>query len=1091
MLHIQTSNRIEYLIQALATVINSEPLPPLTKEIVVVQSKGMERWVSMGLAEQLGVFANGDFPFPNKIVWQFFKKTLKSLDLSEISKFDPEVMTWSLMEILPYFLEEQEFTELGSYLQEDDQDIKRFQLAWRIAHIFDQYVIFRPKWIAAWEKGEQPSELEKDSQARWQAILWRALIERYGIEHRAKLRAAFFNKLSRATNNLRFPKRFSVFGLSALPPFHLEVLAELGKVIDVYIFLLNPCMEYWGDIVSDSEIAHRTAKLKEKKSTPDAQYYERGNTLLASMGKMGRDFIDMLNEYQHDSQDYFDDLTETTLLNCIQSDILHLREGSEENATLIDPFDKSIQIHACHSPMREIEVLHDQLLALFEEDTTLLPKDIVVMMPDIEAYAPFIEAVFATTPEESKKIPYSIADRSLRGESAVIDTFFAILELSHSRFEVSQVLAVLETEAVQKCFKLSEQDFDLIRHWIEKTGIRWGMDKTDRERMNLPAYDANTWRAGLKRLLLGYTLPGNGEHLFNDILPYDEIEGSDTLILGKLVSFVEKLFEYVQALAQPRTLPEWSEFLKKMLEDFLESGDENNNAQEIRNVLNKLVENSQQVGFEAPVSYEVILECLRHPLTTEKEQKINFLTGKVTFCAMLPMRSIPFKVVCLLGMNDQAYPRPSKSLGFDLLAKNPKPGDRSRRQNDRYLFLESLLSARNYYYISYVGQSIHDNTVMPPSVLVSELLDYISKGFKYPQRDILEYLITHHPLQAFSPRYFNETDKHLFSFSNEYCTASTALLNDEQQESKDFIIEALPIPQPEAEWKTLDINRLTRFFRNPTEFLLRERLGIELQAGEGLLEESEPFEILGLERYNFNQTLVEKSLEGFDLQEYKAIAKAGGQLPYGKIGDYVYSQLTEQVQPFVERVQQATTQQKKMESVTINLTIADMRITGRLGRLWHNNLIHYRYAKIKAKDFIQLWIHHLILNSLPHKDLPRHSLLIGQNGGWAFKPVDNSHAILQELIAYYWQGLIQPLSFFPESSLTFVEAMSNGKIEEDAFYQAKSAWRGNDFTRGESEEEYYQLCFGSKEENTPLDNKQFKIVAKQFFEPLLEHRQSL
>ncbi len=1071
MLHIHTSNRLEYLIQTLATIMKANPLPPLRQEIIVVQNQGMERWVSMELAQHLGVWANGSFPFPNTILWRVFKEALGYLP--DTSQFEREVMVWSLMDILPDFLETQKFSELGGYLQGDEHHIKRFQLAWRIADIFDQYIVHRPTWMADWENGKQPAKLENDSQAQWQAILWRALVARYGTKHRAKLRADFFKNVHRLTDNPRF-QRISVFGISALPQFHLEVLAELGRVIDVYMFLHNPCQEYWGDIVSDGEIAHKASVQSTE------QYFVKGNTLLASMGKMGRDFIDMLNEDPHASHEYFENPGETTLLNCIQSDILYLRERSK---TPID--DKSIQIHACHSPMREVEVLHDQLLALFEENPALLPKDILVMMPDIETYAPFIEAVFDTTPDEAKKMPYSIADRSLRGESALIDTFFGILELSRSRFSVSQVLAVLETEAVLKRFGLNEQDLDLIRRWIDKTGIRWGMDKADKERKNLPAFEENTWQAGLNRLLLGYALPSMEGHLFQDILPFDALEGSETLILGKLVAFIEKLFKCAQALEKPRTLPEWAIFLKGVLQDFLETDSENTKAQAIRKALNDLVKHTQQANFDTPISRDVILECLHRPLA-HKERATHFITGGISFGAMLPMRSVPFKVICLLGMNDQAYPRPNKPLGFDLIAKNPQYGDRSRRQNDRYLFLEALLSARAYFYISYVGHNIHDNTVMPPSVLVSELLDYINKGFTHPSR--IDHLVIHHPLQAFSPRYFNGTDKRLFSYSGEYCVASTALLNERRKEGKVFFVAPLPEPQPAAEWKTVDINHLTRFFKNPTEFLLKERLGIFLEAGEGLLKESEPFEIEGLVRYQLNQTLVEKSLEGVNLQKYQAIAKASGQLPHGGIGDYVYSKLTKQIQPFVERVQQATRQDKK-DPLALNLMIGDMHITGRLGRLWHKNLVHYRCAQLKVKDHIQLWIHHLILNSLPHKHLPRHSLLIGENGGWEYQPVSNSHEILETLLTlFYWEGLIQPLHFFPDSSLAFVETLKKGRTEQEAFYLAQSQWQGNDFARSEAEDEYYRLCFG---EGSTLKDEPFKTLAKQFFEPLLAHRQYL
>ena len=366
-------------------------------------------------------------------------------------------------------------------------------------------------------------------------------------------------------------------------------------------------------------------------------------------------------------------------------------------------------------------------------------------------------------------------------------------------------------------------------------------------------------------------------------------------------------------------------------------------------------------------------------------------------------------------MNDQAYPRPTKTLGFDLITKKPKRGDRSRRQNDRYLFLEALLSSRKYFYLSYVGHNIHDNTVMPPSVLVSELLDYINKGFTS-----IEPIVTHHPLQAFSPRYFNGSDKNLFSFSNEYCTASSILLKERCKEAKTFILNPLPEPQPIAEWKTIDIKYLTNFFINPTEFLLNKRLGIILQNKEDLIDENEPFKVEGLDRYQLNQTLVEKSLEGGNLQEYQAFAKADGCLPHGDIGDYVYDKMIKDIQPFVKRVKDII-QDEKMASIAVNKTIGDMHITGRLGRLWQNNMVHYRFAKLKSKDHIKLWIHHLILNSLDEK-IPRHSILIGEDKSWKYHPVSNSEEILDMLLNdFYWQGLQEPLRFFPRTSLTFVE----------------------------------------------------------------------
>jgi exodeoxyribonuclease V gamma subunit len=450
--------------------------------------------------------------------------------------------------------------------------------------------------------------------------------------------------------------------------------------------------------------------------------------------------------------------------------------------------DKSVQIHVCHSPMREVEVLHDQLLALFEQHPDLLAKDIVVMMPEVEKYAPYIQAVFSTQSDETTRIPYSITDRSLRAENTLIDSFFMILEIVQTRFTATDVLNILDSSAVQQRFEVTESELELIRHWVAATHIRWGSDAAGRQAMDLPDFSEYTWENGLHRMLLGYVLPAQQESLFADILPFDDIEGHDGLTLGKLADFLQKLFDYTKMLKQPHYLDEWQSILNALLDTFLSTdATTESQAQTIRNLLNKLVTDAKLAQFNTVVSYEVILAYLQHYLEAEPTTA-HFLTGQVTFCSLLPMRSIPFKVVCLLGMSDRNYPRSHHIISFDLISQVvSRPGDRSRRQNDRYSFLEALLAARDYFYLSYVGQSIHDNTVIPPSVLVSEILETIEIGFlppdsdKNPKNTMTDYLVTHHPLQAFSHRYFDGKDAKLFSYSQEYCMASDALLQRNNQ----------------------------------------------------------------------------------------------------------------------------------------------------------------------------------------------------------------------------------------------------------------------------------------------------------------------
>ncbi|MEJ2167059.1 MAG: exodeoxyribonuclease V subunit gamma, partial [Desulfobacterales bacterium] len=576
---------------------------------------------------------------------------------------------------------------------------------------------------------------------------------------------------------------------SYLPLFYLQAFAELSSVMEVHFFLIDPCREYWADIVSDREIKKIRRKHPKVAENPAWYHFEKGNQLLASMGTLGRDFFELISGFDCEIGENFLDPGEQTILACIQSDILNLRDrqrpdpvgsGSAPDAdrpvdttgwVYASKDDASIQVHSCHSPMREIEVLHDSLLAMFEEDPDLLPKDVIVMTPDIESYAPYVEAVFAAQTDEALRIPFRIADQSPRRTSRMIDGFLAILELADSRFGAVQVARLLEFPGIKERFELTDSDLKIIERWIRETQIRWGIDAHTRLEAGLPGVAENTWRTGLDRLILGYAMPGENKTIFHGIVPYDNIEGGDAQILGHFLEFSERLFTWARNLGVPRKLSEWHKVLADLLDQFFRPDESaEREVQLLRHTLNDMSAKEAKADFHLPVELNVIHAYLKS-LLEKNSYGSGFLSGGVTFCAMLPMRSIPFKVVCLIGMNDDAFPRDHQPLNFDLMARYPKAGDRSRRSDDKYLFLESLISARQKFYISYVGQSIQDNARIPPSVLVSELRDTISKSFAAQDGNVLGEIITTHRLQPFSPWYFREGTG-LFSYSAENMLAA-------------------------------------------------------------------------------------------------------------------------------------------------------------------------------------------------------------------------------------------------------------------------------------------------------------------------------
>jgi len=1065
------SNRLEILVQKLAEELQTPLSAPLKKEVVLVQSKGMERWISMELARYHGICANYRFPFPNTMIDEIFRFFFP--DLVEDSPFQPKIMAWKIMKHLLDCLKQPGFETLHAYVGKERDSLKCYQISERIAYTFDQYLVFRPDMMLDWEKGKEN---------HWQALLWRMLIRDEKKPHRTALRENFFKKIRTHTpeiNNL--PEIISVFGISSLPPFHMEIFAALSKIIPITLFLMNPCREYWGDIVSDREARKLERKLARKTISTETLYLEKGNSLLASWGTLGKQFFDLVYNFDLEEHECFEEPTRKDLLSFIQADILFLRERGPEEKQSIAQTDTSIEIHSCHSLMREVEILHDKMLAMFEDLPELLPKDILVMAPDIEPYTSFIQAVFDTPENEAQKIPYTIADQSIKSESSVIKNFLSILDLEESRFGASQIMTILESPSIYRRFALEEPDLDVIKRWIDQTGIRWGIDETTREKRGLPSFFENTWRFGLNRLILGYALPAREEKTFHTILPYEHVEDSSARVLGNFLSFIEKLLSSITSLAQARTLNGWGKVLLQVLDEFI-LGDEKTEREIlfIRTTINGLALIQEKSGFDEKIELPIIRSYLQKHC--EKEGfGFGFMSGGVTFCTMLPMRSIPFKIICLLGMNNDAYPRESRHVSFDLIAQHPMPGDRSRRNDDRYLFLEAILSAREKLYMSYVGQSIQDNSIIPPSVVVSELLDYIEQGYTISEKNKVDHLLITHRLQAFSPAYFKKGGR-LTSFSKDNYDAALT----ERRASKNaqpFISRGLA--QPDEECKKIELSSLIKFYANPAKFFLNQRLGIFLEEKTPVLSEREPFDLKGLEKYALEQTLLQKNLTNDDLTEYLSAVKASGKIPPGNVGEYLYQKSREEVERFAHTIKPYITG-TRLDPVEFNLKIADYTLSGKIDTIFESGLIHYRYTKIKVKDRLKVWICHLVLNSMEHESYPKKSTFIGEDTMVVLLPMQESNKILLDLIKKYWEGLSKPMLFFPEASWEYAHAILEKKMpDEEAMRKARDEWEGDDYYRGESLEPSFQLCFGTVD---PLDAK-FRRIAREIFEPMIKRQE--
>lgn len=1056
------SNRLEVLLDQLLTMLATPLAEVMAPETVIVQSQGMARWLSLMLAEKQGICANLDCPFPASFIWRLFT-ALDRAKLAAPSPYEPEALLWSIMEIIGRLLEHPAFGEVKAYVNRQGPELRRYQLASKVAALFSQYLIQRPEWIRAWGAGSGPP-LENEAM-NWQAVIWRELLARHGQTHRVALFDAMrAYPAAELLVRISLPERLSLFGIPALPQAQLAVFSHLSQAVDVHLFLLTPSQHYWGDLAGKKELAR--AALTDKSLDPVADLHlEEGCPLLTGLGRLGRDFQSLLLSLDEVAEEAaFVDPGTDTLLTLIQSDILAgLRgEALPENLARRYPPDSSLQIHAAHSPLREVEILYDQLLDLLQDNLELEARDILVMVPDISTYAPMIDAVFLQQAEPGRSIPFSIADRHSPGAIATI--FFELLTLAGSRAEVNQVLAVLAQEPVRSQFGFSAAEMTALQTHLARAPIHWGLDGAHRQRFGVPPQEVGSWQHGLDRLLLGYLMPGDEARLFAGILPYDLLEGSDGELLGKLLHFHQALGALAEQCRHRYPLGQWQDLLHGVLATFVGSREEDHRQlQKIRSAITALAIDAETAGFGEQISLEVVSAALREKLTPAFDQ--DFLSGRVTFCQLVPMRSIPFKVICLLGMNDNAFPRAARAVGFDLMEKDRRPGDRDRRDDDRYLFLETLLSARQTLYLSYVGLNDRDHRQAPPSVVVSELLEYLGQRLAWSREQVAA-LVRRHPLQPFSRRYFSGE---LFSYSPPNREIA-GRLGANQVFGGLFAEPGARLAAPAQagpELPEVAIADFIRFFEHPVRFLLRNRFDLLLDDYFDRPEARECFSLDSLDKYQLALALTERELAGSAPEQQQLIIQKRGELPVGRGGGYYYHQVRREVLGFAEAIKKARGAEE-LEALPISLPCGPLRLSGSLSGLWAAGLCLYRPGLAKNigyRGLIGAWIRHLLLNAAA-TEAPRQTHYVFRDTCLGFAPYAEASQELARLAEIFVAGQSQPLPLFPRSSYAYAQTIWGSKAETDlsarALAQAEDLWRRGDFLGAapEKEDPYLAAAFG-------------------------------
>ena len=956
------SHRLETLRDLCLKWLASQPVGPMEDEVFLVQSNGIAQWLQMAMASRAGqgwgIAFGVRMLLPARFQWLAYRSVLEAAgsgSIPETSPYDKSRLRWHLLQLIPTVVDGPDFAPLRHFLGRDPDQRKRFQLAERLADLYDQYQVYRADWLHAWQHGEnalitpQGESLPLPTDQLWQAELWRAI--RRGLDaavrdsDRASIHARFLDAagdLSQETLPPGLPRRLVVFGVSALPQQTVDVLARLAEGgMQVMFCMVNPCQFYWGDLIEHRELLAAEYRRQKKRETApavidEADLHLHAQPLLAAWGKQGRDFLHLLDAHDDTSRyaqlldeqglriDLFEPRPPDTLLGQLQQDILDLRPLAEtqEHWPHVDAAtDDSIVFHVAHGPQRELEVLHDQLLAAFAADPSLQPRDVIVMVPDVATFAPYIHAAFGQfEPGTPRHIPYQVSDREQRRHEPLLLAVEQLLSLPTLRLRVSEVMALLDVPAIRARFGLDGTDLPDLQRWIEGANIRWGLDGAHRASLDLPDSELHTWRFGLERMLLGYAVgePDPDGEDWENIVPFDEVSGLEAARIGPLIRFLDHLAAARATLSEARSPESWARCFQALLDGLFRQT--SNNEQRLLSLLTEALdawlEECRDVAFSDDVPLTIAREAWLGRLDADRLSR-RFGGGAVTFATLMPMRAIPFEHVCLLGMNEGDYPRRTQRPDFDLMATRDqyRPGDRSRREDDRYLFLEAVLAARSKLYLSWSGRSIRDNSEQPPSVLVGQLRDHIAAGWRRTGAsndekagaELLAALTTEHPLQPFSRDYFethHEDDPEVplaiartrrFTHAAEWAVPehAEAVIND--------LDVTLPPWLPDD---PIGLRQLADFLVDPVRELFRQRLKVRFPNEEDVALDDEPFGFdPGLETWSEQDALLQPAARRLEREAALGAAEAlsavgnqrrrAGHLPDGSFGEAVATELTD------------------------------------------------------------------------------------------------------------------------------------------------------------------------------------------------------
>ena len=1084
MLYLYPSNKTETLAQVLAKLQSTPPLSdPFASEIILTQSYGMGVWLKQRISEHQGIACMLDAQMPGAFLWRLIESLVpeQSEHSSSVQHFEKSTLRWEIFRILPSLMDQPEFDGLRAYIDSlatrsgrSEREQSLFQVSEILADNFDAYQNYRSDWVAAWERDEPLAEKVGESlnastqqEEAWQRKIWQALYPQFSPSDRHH-RASRLRELEAVLSESKFerallPERIFVFGMAAIPVQWLNVFLALGRHIDVHFLFQNPCQYYWGDTLTERQnllYQQRLVKTGEGaiQALSEFENYE-SHPLLASLGEVGKNYLGAL--YRYDEQDglsefaasLYETNTSGSALAHIQNGLLEGRvECGNTDISYLEA-DRSIRIARCHSRLREVEALRDYVLDVMEQDASFTLRDFIVMAPDIQQYAPFIDAVFGAPIESQNggetRLFYGLSDHAQKQEQPIIEQFLAVLQLDKKRLTVDEIFDLLSLDAVRARFELDSERLAFARKLVESLNIRWGVDESHRDALigSTNTGESNTWLFGLKRALQSYLI-GAPDDLDAGFIEFPLRGSEQHAVLGVLLRVVDLIESNAIALRSSVSVADWAVRVQQVWHSWFDMNELDESLRQlVDKSLDALIEQVTVSGFDQEVPFSIVFEVLQAELEKEKVSQ-RFLSGRINFCNLMPMRTVPFKAVCLLGMNEGAYPRHDLTQSFDLISQYPaRLGDRSRRRDDRYMFLEAVLSAEDRLYISYKGFDPKDNSELFPSVLLSEFQELCVRSFtdrsREAEKGLLNAWTLEHRLQPFHAAYFNASCSEYSalpqSFANEWYPLHALKNADEQHPADDaelMLGQADLFEQPSQkasqkesevtqvqaifEWpEHLELADWERAFANPLAFYYSSQLGIKNARYIDVLESEEPFALDNLQTYKLARQMCDVWFRDQSLDDFIQKHALLGELPQEPVAHTSVEELSAGYSGFCERIAPLLDAQPLNLAVDLPSSFSGSTKLGGEVYVGDTGLVDVHFSRNPGKWFFGAWARHVVWNLFHSKHsltMPATSTCLTPAWHIEFPALGGARAkqYLEELCKYLSTLVLEPRPLLPE-----------------------------------------------------------------------------